>query len=53
MGNDTPNTGRGYRPPQITVIGQLADLTRQVPPGKEVGAIDLTTYLGDDLGSVP
>ncbi len=36
-----------YRPPAITYLGDLADLTR----GKQVGAADGTTFLGIDLGS--
>ena len=35
-----------YRPPAITYLGDLADLTR-----KQVGAADGTTFLGIDLGS--
>jgi hypothetical protein len=37
----------GYRPPTITYLGNLADLTQ-----KMVGAADGTTFLGIDLGSV-
>ncbi len=51
MGSDTPNEGPAYSPPQVTFIGHLADVTRQIPPGKEVQAIDGQTYLGVDIGS--
>jgi hypothetical protein len=43
--------GPAYRPPQVTYVGHLADLTRQVPFPKEVQAIDGQTYLGADIGS--
>ena len=35
-----------YRPPAITYLGDLADLT-----GKQVGGADGTQFLGIDLGS--
>ncbi len=51
MDSDTPNPGPAYRPPSITYVGHLADLTRQQPPAKSNGAIDGQTYLGLDLAS--
>lgn len=35
-----------YRPPSVTYLGDLADLTQ-----KQVGAADGATFLGVDLGS--
>jgi hypothetical protein len=37
----------GYRPPTVTYLGSLADLTQ-----KTVGAADGATFLGLDIGSV-
>ena len=37
-----------YAPPTITYLGSIADLTRS----KEVGAADVTQFLGLDLGTV-
>ncbi len=37
----------GYRPPTVTYLGNLAELTQ-----KAVGGADGTTFLGIDLGSV-
>lgn len=37
-----------YRPPAITYLGNLAELTHQ----KAVGGADGTTFLGVDLGSL-
>ena len=37
----------GYRPPTITRLGDLAELTQQ----KEVGAADGTQFVGLDVGS--
>jgi hypothetical protein len=51
MDKDTPDAGPEYRPPLITFVGHLAELTRVVPPVKDVGAFDGTTYLGQQLGS--
>ena len=36
----------GYRPPTVTLLGTLAELTQ-----KTVGAADGTTFLGLDIGS--
>lgn len=49
---DAPTPGAdqssgSYRPPTITRLGTVADLTR-----KEVGAADGTTFLGIEIGSV-
>lgn len=52
MDNDTPSVGPAYRPPQVTYVGHLADLTRVIPPPKEALAMDGQTYLGIDIGSV-
>lgn len=41
---DEPDTG--YRPPTVTFLGTLAELTQ-----KTVGAADGTTFLGLDVGS--
>jgi hypothetical protein len=43
-----PRTERddAYRPPTVTVLGTLAELTQ-----KDVGAADGTTFLGLDIGS--
>jgi hypothetical protein len=38
----------GYRPPTITRLGDLAELTQ----GKEPGGADGTTFLGIDIGTV-
>jgi len=43
--DQTPDS---YSPPEITVVGNVADITR----AKEVGASDGTTFLGLDVGSV-
>jgi len=45
--NDVPATASGYRPPTVTYLGDLADLTQ-----KTVGGIDGSTFLGLDIGSV-
>ena len=45
-----PEDGRrasGYRPPMVTSLGNLADLTQ----AKEVGGADGTVFQGIDLGS--
>ena len=39
-------TGGTYRPPTVTVLGTLAELTQ-----KDVGAADGATFLGIDIGS--
>ena len=49
---DAPTPGEGqssgsYRPPTITRLGSVADLTR-----KTVGAADGATFLGLDIGSL-
>ena len=36
----------GYRPPTVTFLGTLAELTQ-----KDVGGADGATFLGVDLGS--
>jgi hypothetical protein len=45
---DVPADSPGYRPPTITRLGDLAELTQQ----KEVGAADGQQFLGLDLGTV-
>jgi hypothetical protein len=54
MTHDTPDLaadpapqGTAYRPPTVTVLGTLAELTKE----KEVGAADGTMVLGVDVGS--
>lgn len=39
-----------YRPPTVTFLGTLAELTQVVD--KTVGAADGTTFLGLDIGEV-
>ena len=46
-GTDDHHRSPAYRPPAITVLGSLADLTR-----KTVGNADGSTFLGLDIGSV-
>jgi hypothetical protein len=43
--DDTPSS---YEPPEITVVGNVAELTQI----KEVGATDGATFQGLDIGSV-
>lgn len=45
--SDVPADSPGYRPPTITRLGYLAELTQQ----KQVGAADGTVFLGIDVGS--
>jgi hypothetical protein len=45
---DVPADPPGYRPPTITRLGDLAELTQ----GKEPGGADGTTFLGIDIGTV-
>jgi hypothetical protein len=45
-GVDLGKAASGYRPPTVTYLGTLADLTQ-----KEVGAADGATFLGLDIGS--
>ena len=55
MNEDSPNGGSAdadaarpiYRPPTVTYLGPLAELT-----GKTVGAADGATFLGLDIGSL-
>ena len=44
---DGPDRSPSYRPPAVTYLGTLAELTR-----KTVGAADGATFLGLDIGSV-
>ena len=46
-GTEATSATADYRPPTITYLGTLADLTR-----KQVGAADGQTFLGLDIGSV-
>lgn len=43
-----PESVVAYQPPEITFLGDLAELTRQ---GKNPGGADGTTFLGIDIGS--
>jgi|tagenome__1003787_1003787.scaffolds.fasta_scaffold10629722_1 hypothetical protein len=45
-GTDGGDATGAYRPPTVTVVGTLAELTQ-----KDVGAADGTTFLGLDIGS--
>lgn len=40
-----------YQPPAVSFLGTLAELTQEIPPGKDVGAADGTQFLGLDVGS--
>ncbi len=44
---DTREPGSGYRPPTITYLGSLAEMTQ-----KTVGAADGATFLGLDIGTI-
>ncbi len=44
----TPEPDEAYRPPQLTYLGTLAELTQQQ---KEPGASDGRTFLGIQIGS--
>lgn len=44
---ESADRSAGYRPPTVTYLGSLAELTQ-----KHVGAADGSTFLGIDLGSV-
>jgi len=43
-----PTAAPAYRPPTITLLGDVADLTHQ----KTVGATDGLTFLGLDIGTI-
>lgn len=45
---DVPAASPVYRPPTVTFLGDLAELTQS----KTVGAADGTTFLGLDIGTV-
>jgi len=43
-----PTAAPAYRPPTITLLGDVADLTHD----KTVGAADGATFLGLDIGTI-
>lgn len=47
LASTADEAGGAYRPPTVTVLGTLAELTQE----KEVGGADGSTFMGIDIGS--
>lgn len=51
MDINTPKARSGYRPPLVSYVGHLADLTQVTPPNKDPQTADGASYAGVDIGS--